>query len=351
MAARALLAARTPRPTEAQVREALAGNLCRCGSHARVIRAVMRAAADALGRRGCVITRPRRSSRPAASSSSASRSATGRCPRSRRRSPTPTASSASRSHPTQVDSFLAIHADDSVTLFTGKVDLGTGGRIALRQMVAEELDIPIERLAMIEGDTALTPDQARTAGSYGIARGGMQLRHAAATARQALLGARGAAARPAGRGARGRRRRRPREGRRRVRALRRAVGDKALGLAVDPKAPLKDPQSFRFIGKSLPRPDIPAKVTGRHRYVHGREAARHAARARDPSAGRRRRRCASVDESSIARIPRRARRADRELRSPSWPSASGTRCARRARSRREWTGGTPLPITRRSSTP
>ena len=44
MSARALLA-RTPRPTEEQVREGLAGNLCRCGSHARVIRAVLRAAA------------------------------------------------------------------------------------------------------------------------------------------------------------------------------------------------------------------------------------------------------------------------------------------------------------------
>ena len=44
MTARALLA-RTPRPSEQQVREALTGNLCRCGSHARVIRAVLRAAA------------------------------------------------------------------------------------------------------------------------------------------------------------------------------------------------------------------------------------------------------------------------------------------------------------------
>ena len=45
MTSRALLT-RTPRPTEAQVREALAGNLCRCGSHARVLRAVLRAAAE-----------------------------------------------------------------------------------------------------------------------------------------------------------------------------------------------------------------------------------------------------------------------------------------------------------------
>ena len=45
MTSRALLS-RTPRPSEAQVRQALAGNLCRCGSHARVIRAVLRAAAQ-----------------------------------------------------------------------------------------------------------------------------------------------------------------------------------------------------------------------------------------------------------------------------------------------------------------
>ena len=87
----------------------------------------------------------------------------------------------------QVDSFLAIHADGSLTVFSGKVDMGTGGRIAMRQIVAEELDVQPDRIAMIEGDTALTPDQGSTAGSYGIARGGMQLRQAAATARRALL--------------------------------------------------------------------------------------------------------------------------------------------------------------------
>src|SRR5512139_2723959 len=58
-----------------------------------------------------------------------------------------------------VDGFLAIHADGSVTLFSGKVDLGTGARAALRQMAAEELDVPLNRITMIEGDTALTPDQ------------------------------------------------------------------------------------------------------------------------------------------------------------------------------------------------
>ncbi len=89
--------------------------------------------------------------------------------------------------PDLVDSYLAVHADGTVTLFTGKVDIGTGGRIAMRQMAGEELDIPLDRIVMIEGDTALTPNQGATAGSYSIARGGPQIRHAAATAREALL--------------------------------------------------------------------------------------------------------------------------------------------------------------------
>ena len=90
--------------------------------------------------------------------------------------------------PGEVDAYLAIHADESVTVFTGKVDLGTGGRAAMRQMVAEELDIDIERITeLIEGDTAVCPDQGGTGGSTGISRGGQELRRAAATARQALL--------------------------------------------------------------------------------------------------------------------------------------------------------------------
>src|SRR5215469_2491067 len=60
--------------------------------------------------------------------------------------------------PKEVDSFLAIHSDGSVTVYTGKVDVGTGLRIAVRQMAAEELGIPVERGTLVEGDTGLTPD-------------------------------------------------------------------------------------------------------------------------------------------------------------------------------------------------
>jgi nicotinate dehydrogenase subunit B len=89
--------------------------------------------------------------------------------------------------PKEVDSFLAIHADGSVTVYTGKVDVGTGLRIAVRQMAAEELGIPVERIKLVEGDTGLSPDQGGTGGSTGLTRGGSEVRQAAATARQALL--------------------------------------------------------------------------------------------------------------------------------------------------------------------
>src|SRR6476659_3713197 len=94
----------------------------------------------------------------------------------------------------EVDGFVAINADGSVTIYSGKVDLGQGLRIAIPQMAAEELGIGVEHIALVEGDTALTPDQGATAGSSGIARGGVQIRQAAATARETLIGL--AAARP-----------------------------------------------------------------------------------------------------------------------------------------------------------
>jgi len=167
-----------------------------------------------------------------------------------------------------VDGFLAIRADESVTLFSGKVDLGTGARAALRQMAAEELDVAVERITMIEGDTALTPDQGATAGSAGIAQGGVQIRRAAATARWTLLKL---AAERLGR---------PTEDLEVVDGLVRPkgvsagvsygvlIGTHRFNLFVDPVAPLKDPTTYRVVGTPVRRPDVPAKVTGRHVFVH-----------------------------------------------------------------------------------
>src|SRR5690349_11225638 len=88
---------------------------------------------------------------------------------------------------TEVDSFLAIDAKGMVTVYSGKVDLGTGVATALPQIVAEELDVPMRAIKLVQGDTALTPEQGTTWGSLSIQIGGMQLRNAAATAKAALL--------------------------------------------------------------------------------------------------------------------------------------------------------------------
>src|SRR2546425_1172791 len=87
----------------------------------------------------------------------------------------------------EVDAFVSIARDGGVSVFTGKVDLGTGIRVALRQMAAEELDVPVDRISLVEGDTALTPDQGPTWGSLSVQVGGVQIRQAAATARKALV--------------------------------------------------------------------------------------------------------------------------------------------------------------------
>jgi nicotinate dehydrogenase subunit B len=203
--------------------------------------------------------------------------------------------------PDVVDSFLAVHADGSVTIFVGKVDIGTGGRIAMRQIVGEELDIPLERIAMIEGDTALTPNQGATAGSYGIARGGMQIRRAAATARQALLAqAAQRLGRPGGDLEVADGVVRTKDGSASVR-YGELIGDRAFNLKVDEKAPLKPPERFRFIGQRLPRPDVPAKVTGHHPYLHDLvlPGMLHARVIRPPAPGAS---LVSVEESSIAGI-------------------------------------------------
>ncbi len=89
---------------------------------------------------------------------------------------------------TEVDSFLAIDKTGKVTVYSGKVDLGTGITTALRQIVADELDVPIGRIELITGRHAcLRPTRARPGASLTIQLGGMQLRQAAAAARQALL--------------------------------------------------------------------------------------------------------------------------------------------------------------------
>ena len=168
----------------------------------------------------------------------------------------------------QLDSWLTIGKDGKVTCYSGKVDLGTGTRTALAQMVAEELDVAFDNVEMVMGDTATTPDQWITGANLTIAMGGVELRKAAASARNALV-ARGAQKLGAttenvvtengkvmvkGDAAR-------------FVAYADLLGD-GFKMKVDPKVVTKDPSLFKIVGKSIPRVDIPAKVTGEFSYVH-----------------------------------------------------------------------------------
>jgi len=199
---------------------------------------------------------------------------------------------------TEVDSFLAIDAGGVVTLYSGKVDLGTGVATALPQMVADELDVPLNRIKLVQGDTALTPDQGTTWGSLSIQIGGMQLRNAAATAKATLLDE---AAKRLGA--------KQDElkvvdgvvsaGNKRV-SYGELVGGKSFALKLDHTKPAagKDPKDYKLVGKPVPRVDIPDKVTGRFTYMqdfrvpgmlHGRVV-------RPPAIGAT---LESVDEASI----------------------------------------------------
>ncbi|HEY9348294.1 MAG TPA: molybdopterin cofactor-binding domain-containing protein [Inquilinus sp.] len=165
----------------------------------------------------------------------------------------------------EVDSFLAIGRDGSVTVYSGKVDLGTGVRTALVQIAADELDVSLDRVGLVTGDTALTPDQGPTYGSLSIESGGQQIRQAAATARKALIDL--AAARLQTETAA----LTTRAGR--VAAGQRSVGyeellaGKAFSLRVDPTIPTKDWRAFTLIGTPVARVDIPSKCTGCFTYM------------------------------------------------------------------------------------
>ena len=91
--------------------------------------------------------------------------------------------------PAQIASWLAIAADGTVTMKTGKVELGQGTVTASMQLVADELDVPIGSIKFVQADTWITPDQGTTAGSQstGTETGNAGVRQAAAEARLALL--------------------------------------------------------------------------------------------------------------------------------------------------------------------
>ncbi len=182
--------------------------------------------------------------------------------------------------PQSLDSWLAIAKDGTVTIFTSKVELGTGIETALAQIAAEELDVSWKRIKVIMGDTALTVDQSATGGSRTIERAGPQIRQAAAAARKELLRR---AAENLGAPVE---KLTVRDGVVSVQnspskhvSFAQLIGGKrfntkitaegtaaALKLAQDVRA--KNVKQYNTVGTTVPRFDLPPKLTGEAIYIH-----------------------------------------------------------------------------------
>lgn len=216
--------------------------------------------------------------------------------------------------PPETALFLAVRDDGQVFAFNGHVDLGTGIQTALTQIVAEELDLRMDQLRMVLGDTDRTPNQGATIASATIQISAVPLRNAAAEARRYLLDRaaalfgvsaeelrveEGVVIAPETGGI----------GNRRI-SYGELVRGERVELRISGKAPLKAREQYKLVGKGAPRVDIPAKATGEFSYVHDLRlpGMLHGRVVRPPYAGIDSgefvgNSLESIDESSIAHIP------------------------------------------------
>ena len=82
---------------------------------------------------------------------------------------------------------IRVEPDGTVTAFSGKIEFGQGIRTAFTQLVANELDLPLERVRVVLGDTERVPFDSGTYGSNSVAQEAPALRRAAAFARRTLI--------------------------------------------------------------------------------------------------------------------------------------------------------------------
>lgn len=210
-----------------------------------------------------------------------------------------------------VEILVAVWDDGSITALNGHVDLGTGIRTALTQIVAEELDVAMEQINMVLGDTARAPNQGATIASASIQIHSVPLRAAAAQARAWLLsqaaerlgvaqdqlqvdaGIVSVGAQPE-----------------RAVSYAELVAGQHIALMLDAGVALKRPEDYRLVGKDAPRVDIPGKAVGELTFVHDVRVPGmlHGRVVRPPYAGADHgdfigNTLQSVDERSIAHIP------------------------------------------------
>lgn len=205
----------------------------------------------------------------------------------------------------RLDAWIAISADGRVTAYTGKCELGQGLYTAQKQLIAEELSVPLDRVSLIQCDTALTPDQGTTSGAQSHPTNFNQnsLALAGATAREALLqrastrlgvpvdqlivrdGVISVKADPSKKVNYGE-----------------LVGGSTFAIALDTGAKRKRPSDWTILGKPVPRAEIPAMATGQFEFVHNVRVPGmlHGQVVRPPAIGAS---LLSVDEASVQGLP------------------------------------------------
>jgi len=217
--------------------------------------------------------------------------------------------------PDRLDTWIAINKNGDVTAYWGKMDMGQGVDTAVSQMVAEELDVAIDRVKVLFGDTAMMADQGGASGSSGCSNSGVALREAAAEARLVLLEKASAQLKvPLDRLT-------VTDGVIHIQGNTSAsvsygdiIGDKLFnvplewngetgnGLGLKSRAKLKDASAYKVVGTSVRRKDITGKIIPETEFaVHVRVPGMlHGRMVRPPSAGAS---ILSVDKSSVNHIP------------------------------------------------
>ena len=200
-----------------------------------------------------------------------------------------------------LDSWIRIDADGSITVFTGKAELGQGFKTAFQQIAAEELDVAFASLKVVTADTGLTANEGYTSGSHSMQDSGTAIQNAAAQVRALLIAEAakrlelpvenlrtedGAVVSPDGRRL----------------GYGELVAADMLHVQAQANAKLKDPATFKVMGQPLPRVDIPAKVTGGAAYAQDMRLPGmvHARIVRPPSYGAQ---LIDCDPSAIEKMP------------------------------------------------
>ncbi|HET9668918.1 MAG TPA: molybdopterin cofactor-binding domain-containing protein, partial [Casimicrobiaceae bacterium] len=204
-------------------------------------------------------------------------------------------------HDPLLDAWIRIDANGAITVFTGKAELGQGIKTALIQVAAEQLVVEPTRITLVTADTARTPNEGYTAGSQSMQHSGTAIMNAAAQVRAIIVDLAasqfqvpadqlrvqdGVVRGPNGMEA----------------TYASLVTGEALHVRATPRSPLIDPSKHRVMGRSLPRVDIPGKVTGAASYVQDLRVPgmAHARAVRPPSYGAK---LASVDTTNIEKMP------------------------------------------------